>query len=261
MTEIDPRSLHLAIIGRGRLGTALTSALRDAGVPVDGPLGRAPALDPHVDVIVLAVPDAELAAAAAAVSPGPLVGHCSGATTLAPLAGHEAFSLHPLMTVTPDGADFQGATAAVAGSTDRALATATSLATAIGLRPVEVADADRAAYHAAASIAANFLVTLEAAAERLAETAGVDRAALRPLAQAALDNWTRAGGACALTGPIVRGDEATVTRQRNAVAERTPELLALFDVLAEATRDLARTGAPHATGATSGERRLSGVVG
>jgi len=245
MTEIDPLSLRLAVIGRGRLGTALAGALRDGGVRVDGPLGRTPVLDPRTDAIVLAVPDAEIAAAAAAIAPGPLVGHCSGATTLAALAGHEAFSLHPLMTVTPDGADFRGAAAAVAGSTDRALATATALAAAIGLRPVEVEDADRAAYHAAASIAANFLVTLEAAAERLAATAGIDRAALMPLAQAALDNWAQVGGERALTGPIARGDEATVAHQRDAVAERTPDLLFLFDALADATRDLAIAGAPR----------------
>jgi len=239
MTDSHPLSLHLAVIGRGRLGTALTEALRAAGLHVDGPLGREPRLDPRTDAVLLAVPDAEIATAAAAVAPGPLVGHCSGATTLEPLAGHEAFSLHPLMTVTPDGADFTGATAAVAGSTDRALAVATALAAAVGLRPVEVDDADRAAYHAAASVAANFLVTLEAAAERLAQTAGIDRAALLPLAQAALDNWARVGGERALTGPIARGDEATVERQRDAIAQRTPDLLALFDALAQATRQLA----------------------
>ncbi len=193
--------------------------------------------------MLLAVPDAEIAAAAAAIAPGPLVGHCSGATTLAPLAGHEAFSLHPLMTVTAEGADFRGATAAVAGSTGRALSLASALAAAIGLRPVEVDDADRAAYHAAASIAANFLVTLEAAAERVAATAGVDREALAGLARAALENWARAGGERALTGPIARGDEHTVRRQRDAVADRAPDLLSLFDALADATRDLAAGGA------------------
>jgi predicted short-subunit dehydrogenase-like oxidoreductase (DUF2520 family) len=242
MTQIDPLCLHIAVIGRGRLGTALSAALRDAGLHVDGPLGRDPQLAAGTDTVLLAVPDAEIAAAAAAIPAGPLVGHCSGATTLAPLAGREAFSLHPLMTVTADGADFRGATAAVAGSTDHALAVAAALADAVGLRPVEVEDADRAAYHAAASIAANFLVTLEAAAERLAATAGIDREALRPLVQAALDNWTRVGGERALTGPIARGDEQTVARQRDAVAERTPDLLALFDTLAQATRDLAATG-------------------
>src|SRR5439155_20442984 len=78
------------------------------------------------------------------------------------------------------GASFAGATAAIAGSSDRALGLARSLAERLGMRPVEVADGDRAAYHAAASIAANFVVTLEGAAERLAATAGLDRAAPVP---------------------------------------------------------------------------------
>jgi predicted short-subunit dehydrogenase-like oxidoreductase (DUF2520 family) len=246
MTEPIPSTLRCAVIGRGRLGPAIAAALRAAGVPVDGPLGRG--ADPlGADLVLLAVPDAEIAAAAAAVTPGPLVGHCSGATTLAPLHAHgaQAFSLHPLMTITPAGATFAGATAAVAGASDRALDAATVLATTLGLRPVTVADADRAVYHAAASVAANFLVTLQDAAERLAAVAGLDRAALLPLAQAALDNWAALGGEQALTGPIARGDEVTVRRQRAAVADRAPELTDLFDALAVATRDLAARRAAH----------------
>lgn len=242
MTEPSPPPLRIAVIGRGRLGTAIAAALRANGHAVDGPLGRG--ADPSAaDVVLLAVPDAEIPIAAAAVSPGPLVGHCSGATTLAPLHPHEAFSLHPLMTITTAGARFAGATAAVAGGTPRALATARALADALELRPVAVADADRAAYHAAASIAANFLVTLQDAAEQLAAVAGLDRAALRPLAQAALDNWAQLGGERALTGPIARGDEVTVRRQRAAVAERTPDLLPLFDAMTAATRALATRSA------------------
>jgi predicted short-subunit dehydrogenase-like oxidoreductase (DUF2520 family) len=103
----------------------------------------------------------------------------------------------------------------------------------------EVADADRAAYHAAAAIASNFLVTLEAAAERLAATAGAPREALLPLVRATVDNWAALGGRRALTGPIVRGDEAVVARHRAAVAERTPDLLDLFDAMARATRAIA----------------------
>jgi predicted short-subunit dehydrogenase-like oxidoreductase (DUF2520 family) len=52
-----------------------------------------------------------------------------------------------------------------------------------------------------------------------------------------VENWAR-DGASALTGPIARGDEETVARQRAAVAERTPELLELFDALADSTREL-----------------------
>jgi predicted short-subunit dehydrogenase-like oxidoreductase (DUF2520 family) len=243
MRELD----SIAVVGAGRLGHALVAALRAAGRDVRGPLGRG-ASPAGAAIVVLCVPDAEIAAAAAAIAggrDGPLVGHCSGATGLEVLAGHEAFALHPLMTV-PAGSPpevFAGAGAAVAGSTPRALATAEALARAAGMVPTRVADADRAAYHAAASIAANFLVTLEGAAERLAASAGVDRTLLVPLVRAAVENWAARGAADALTGPIARGDEATVARQRAAVADRAPDLLPLFDALADATRALAVTPA------------------
>jgi predicted short-subunit dehydrogenase-like oxidoreductase (DUF2520 family) len=240
--ELD--SSPLAIVGAGRLGTALAAALRAAGVPIEGPLGR-DADGAGAAAVLLCVPDAQIAAAAAAVTPGPLVGHCSGATTLAPLAPHEAFSLHPLMTV-PKGAGpgvFAGAGAAVAGSTPRALQFAAELAQRLGLRATEVADENRVAYHAAAAIAANFVTTLAGAAERLAATAGVERALLAPLVAAAVENWARLGAEVALTGPIVRGDQETVARQRAAVVQRAPEILPMWDALVAATRDLAACGA------------------
>jgi predicted short-subunit dehydrogenase-like oxidoreductase (DUF2520 family) len=237
--------LRCAIVGAGRLGRAITSGLRESGLIVEGPLGRG-ARCPDADVVILAVPDAEIADAAAAIerrTDGPLVGHCSGATTLEPLAPHEAFSLHPLMTVPADGAGgtgyLAGASAAIAGTTPHARGIAHQLALHLGLTPIDVADEDRAAYHAAASIASNFLITLEAAAEQLAATAGVDRQALVPLVRAAVENWASLGPHQALTGPIARGDRETVERQRQAIAERTPDLLPLFDALAEATRSLA----------------------
>jgi len=236
--ELD-RIEPVAVVGRGRLGTALVPALRAAGLTVAGPLGRDEAPPPGA-VALLCVPDGAIAAAAARLAPGTLAGHCSGALGLGVLAPHEAFGLHPLTTVTRDRpARFAGAGAAVAGSTPRALAVATELAARLGLRPVRVAEADRPAYHAAASLAANFLVTLEGAAERLAATAGVERPLLVPLVRAAVEDWAELGASRALTGPIARGDEATVARQRRAVAERTPELLPVFDALAGATRALA----------------------
>lgn len=240
----------IAIVGRGRMGPALAAALAGVGRPVLGPLGRG-ADGAGADVVLLCVPDAEIAAAARAVTPreGLIVGHCSGATGLGVLHPHEALGLHPLMTVPHAGASLAGAGCAIAGSTLRALEVAESLAVAVGMRPFAVADDDRAAYHAAASIASNFLVTIEAAAERLAGTAGVPRAALVPLVRAAVDNWAALGAEEALTGPIARGDEAVVARQRMAVAARTPELVGLFDALAGATRDLAaRNGAPEPKG-------------
>jgi predicted short-subunit dehydrogenase-like oxidoreductase (DUF2520 family) len=235
MNSVLPRC---AVVGHGRLGTALSAALRASGVAVEGPLGRG-ATGAGADVVLLCVPDAEIAAAASCLRRGRLVGHCSGATTLAPLHEHpDAFSLHPLMTVTAAGATFAGASAAVAGTTEHARDTARALATALGMAPLEIAEEDRAAYHAAASVASNFLVTLQWAAERIAGE-GVDRAALAPLVRATVENWLADGPERALTGPIVRGDDATVARQRAAVAERTPDLLELFDALTRATKALA----------------------
>ncbi len=242
---------RLAIVGRGRLGSALATALTAAGCHVAGPLGRGADgrwIDGRsADAVLLCIPDAEIEAAASLIAPGPLVGHCSGATTLAPLAPHEAFSLHPLMTITREGARFAGAGAAIAGSTARATALAARLATVLGMRPVVIADDDRAAYHAAASIASNLLVTLEAAAERIAMSAGVGRELLLPLVRATVENWAALGPEDALTGPVARGDEATVARQRAAVADRAADLLPMFDALVEATRTLA--GAREAQGA------------
>lgn len=229
--------IDIALIGAGRAGRALSQALSAAGHRVSGPHGRC-SDGAGAQAVLLCVPDGEIAEAARHVSPGRLVGHVSGATTLAPLAPHEAFSVHPLMTITGEGTSFSGAGAAVAGSTDRAARFARELAEALHMRPFAVADADRAAYHAAASVASNYLLALQAAAERLLPD-GTDRAVLVPLVRQTVENWATLGARQALTGPIARGDEATVARQRAAVAERDPESLPTFDALADETRRLA----------------------
>ena len=230
----------IAIVGNGRLGNALAAALRTAGHEVSGPLGRG-ADGFGMDLVLLCVPDAEIAAAAACIVPGAIVGHCSGATALDALGDRERLALHPLMTVTGPGASLHGAGCAIAGSTPQALARAHALATDLGMRPFAIADADRPAYHAAASVASNFLITLEGFAERLAATAGVPREALVPLVRATIDNWAVAGPERALTGPIARGDVATVARQRAAVAAHAPEFADLYDALAAATARLAQS--------------------
>ena len=223
---------RIAIIGRGRLGTALAAALSAAGRPVEGPLGRGELPSPDAEAILLCVPDSQISAVAATIPPGPLVGHCSGATPLSVLGERERFGLHPLMTVTDAGARFDGCGGAIGGSSPTARAFARELAESLGMNVIEIEDADRAAYHAAASIASNFLVTLESAAERML---GHDRELLVPLVRATVENWARLGDA-ALTGPIARGDEETVERQRAAVEERAADLLPLFDAMVDATR-------------------------
>lgn len=243
-------STRVAVIGAGRVGTALAPALRAAGVDVVGPLRRGEA-PPPVDVALLCVPDAEIphaAARLAAAGPPPrFVGHASGATPLSALdaAGAETLGLHPLQTFAggerPEA--LAGAGCAIAGSTPAALAAARDLAERLGMRAIAIDDSARAAYHAAASIASNFLVTLEAAAEEVAGGAGLApaqaRALLAPLVRATVENWAATGPHAALTGPVARGDAATVERQRDAVAEHAPQLLELFDALAARTRALA----------------------
>ncbi len=253
--------MRIQIVGQGRMGSALASALRPPGTGLSPASAVPPAADivllpqagrgadcAEADVVLLAVPDSEIEAAAAGIAPGRIVGHLSGSTTLEPLAPHEAFSVHPLLSVTGPGTSFAGAHAAVDGSSERALAVARDLASLLGMETFRVADADRAAYHAAASVASNFLVALEGFAERLARTAGVPRGALVPLARAALRNWAELGAESALTGPIARGDERTVERQRAAVAERSPRDLHLFDALVTATRELAGSAQDDGSG-------------
>ena len=229
----------VGVLGRGRMGRALAAALREAGCAAGDPAGRGEL--PGGQAVVLCVPDSEIASAARAVAGSArYVGHTSGATPLSALepAKAESFGLHPLQTVPETGADLRGCPCAVAGSTPAALAFAHGLALRLGMKPFEVRDEQRAAYHAAASMASNFLVTLEWAASTVAAGAGVD-ADFGPLVRTTVENLAAAGPHAALTGPIARGDEQTVARQREAVAAGSPELLGLFDALAERTRALA----------------------
>jgi predicted short-subunit dehydrogenase-like oxidoreductase (DUF2520 family) len=235
-----PDLTPLGIVGPGRLGTALAAAFRGAGIEVAGPAGRGEAVD--APVVLLCVPDASIAEAAGATD-ARLVGHSSGATPLTALGDREAFGFHPLQTVTGPDTSFAGCGCAIAGTSERALATARALAEALGMEPFEIADDARAAYHAAASIASNFLVTLEAAAEAVAGGAGIEpeqaRRLLAPLVRTTVANWERLGPAGALTGPVARGDEVTIARQRRAVESAVPDLLPLFDALVERTREVA----------------------
>jgi predicted short-subunit dehydrogenase-like oxidoreductase (DUF2520 family) len=242
--------LRVGILGPGRVGTALARALRDAGVDVDGPAGRGERPE-RCDAIVLCVPDAEIPAAAeAATAAAPLVGHTSGATPLSALAhaGVPAFGLHPLQSFAHPGVRCEGAGAAVAGTTPEALEFAVRLAERLGMTPFEIDDEGRAAYHAAASVASNFLVTLQAAAETIAAGAGLGReearALLTPLVRQTVENVGELGPEAALTGPVARGDDATIEAQRAAVEEVAPQLLELFDELVRQTRALAGQRSP-----------------
>jgi predicted short-subunit dehydrogenase-like oxidoreductase (DUF2520 family) len=238
-----PRIASISIVGPGRVGRAAASALRAAGYRVNGPTGRGEAIEPAT-VALLCVPDRDIAdTAVVARQSVEYVGHTSGAT---PIEGSGAdFGMHPLRAFvgTEDPDAFRGIGCAVAGTTPETLLLAEELVTAVGGEAFRVADDQRAGYHASASIASNFFVTLMAAAEEVAVASGFAAADIRrhlaPLVRGTVENWVDHGPRAALTGPIARGDEVTVQRQRSAIAEAAPAQLALFDILCESTRALA----------------------
>jgi predicted short-subunit dehydrogenase-like oxidoreductase (DUF2520 family) len=242
--------MHLAVIGAGRAGNSMAAAADRAGVGVEL-AGRDDALAAcrRAEIALLCVPDGAIAEACEAIAPAvpPLrfVGHVSGASGLDSLAmarerGAEAFSLHPLQTIPDGGADLTAAPCAVAGSSPEALRLAERLAERLGMRPFRVSEERRAAYHAAATIASNLLVALEESAAELLARAGVEdgRELLAPLVLRTAANWAERGPQ-ALTGPIARGDEATVGRHLAALRETAPELIPLYETLAERARELA----------------------
>jgi predicted short-subunit dehydrogenase-like oxidoreductase (DUF2520 family) len=221
VTTLRPVAGRLRVIGPGRAGGALTIALRRAGWEIAPPVVRGDSVaDAAVDVDVLAVttPDGVIAEVAARVRPEPatLVVHCSGALTLDALWPHERrASLHPLAPLpsAEEGADrLVGAWFAVAG--DGGVDT---IVEALDGRPFRVEERDRVLYHAAAAIASNHLVGLVAQAQRLGGRAGAPPEAFLDLARAALDTIGRSGPAAAITGPIQRGDWATVRRHIEAL--------------------------------------------
>jgi predicted short-subunit dehydrogenase-like oxidoreductase (DUF2520 family) len=141
------------------------------------------------------------------------------------------FSLHPLQTFTrargPEQLD--GAWAAVTAETDEALELGLELARVLGLEPFELADIDRPLYHAGAAVASSYLVTLHDIAASLVAAAGAPPEALEPLMRRTIENGFEP------TGPLVRGDLATIEAHREAVRRVRPELETLYDLLAEAT--------------------------
>lgn len=217
------------IIGTGRAGGAIRSRLAERGLRVTD--GRVP--EPSAELVLLCVPDHVIGEVARSVQSGPWVAHVSGATRLGALEPHRRrFSVHPLQTLTRERGPEQldGAWGAITGETDDALSRARWLSETLGLKPFELADADRVLYHAAAVIGGNYLVTLHDAATRLLKEVGAPPDAIVPLMDRTIENGFD------LTGPIARGDWSTVRAHLEVLAERAPDLEPLYRALAEATR-------------------------
>lgn len=212
------------VVGHGRLGSAVSARLAEQGIVAKGP-------DP--DLVLLCVPDRVIHDVAAGVPEGPWVAHMSGAVPLAALTPHvRRFGLHPLQTFRVGGGPEQldGASAAVTAETDEARERARWLASCLQLRPFDLPEDKRVLYHAGATMASNFLVTLFRAARQLVETAGVPADGLVPLMRRTIDNGFE------LTGPISRGDWATVEAHLAAIHDAAPEIEELYRAMARATR-------------------------
>jgi predicted short-subunit dehydrogenase-like oxidoreductase (DUF2520 family) len=219
------------VVGAGRVGTAIAARLGES-VPTRL-TGRELACD-GADLVLLCVPDRAISEVAAAVPEGPWVAHTSGACTLDALEPHaRRFSLHPLQTFTRDRGPEQldGAWAAVSGESEEARTIGFETARLLRLEPFVLADRSRPLYHAGATVAAGFLVTLHEVASDLFRAAGAPPEALVPLMQRTMENGFAA------TGPHARGDWTTVQRHLEAIHETRPGLEPLYRTLSDATTE------------------------
>jgi predicted short-subunit dehydrogenase-like oxidoreductase (DUF2520 family) len=265
--------VKVAVIGAGRLGTAVAVLLARAGhriVAVSGrgeTRGRASLHLPDVpcrepadaaavaELVIVGTPDdviaptVEALAAAASLGPGRWVCHLSGSLGLGALVaardvGARVLAIHPLQTF-PDVAAaldrLPGCPVAVTAEDEEGYLLGERLADDLGADPFRLADELRPLYHAAAVFASNYVVTASAIAESLFAAAGVpDPArAMAPLQRASREHVERLGPAHALTGPAVRGDAGTVRRNLEALERHAPDLVPAYVAMATATLDLA----------------------
>lgn len=232
--------LTVTIVGPGRLGRSAATILQDKGA-VFAMVGRGEAI-PSAEVTWLTVPDREISAAAAAVPPGGILLHASGAKDYRVLRPHPCIgSLHPLMSF--PGPEVGLPTTRIPAAIDGdgpAIAGATRLAETLGFDAVQV-PGSRALYHAAAVTAGNFGTVLLVKSAQMLVASGMTeadaRALLGPLAITSLKNAVD-HGASALTGPVVRGDHAVVGKHVEAIRSIDPELSRLYESLSEAARSL-----------------------
>lgn len=285
----------VAIIGPGRVGTTLGRLLARAGYPIAAVAGlreesaRAavafigsgrilpaiPAAE-SAELVLVTTPDRAIPSVAAALlhsrlRPGTVIAHTSGLLSSRELElarqgpGRPAIaSAHPLQSFArPEEAmeRLAGVTWALEGD-ERALEVLERVALDLGGRPVRIATAAKPLYHAAASVASNFLVALLSAAVRLGEASGLPREgvlpALRPLVEGTLANVARLGPVEALTGPISRGDVSTVAAHLEAIRASVPDLESLYLALGRETLAVARRKASFPREAAAELERILG---
>ena len=275
--ELDNRSWRIGFIGAGILGSGLALALhrkgydvlavssrtRQSAAALAGSLPGCQALESPQDVadatdlVFITTPDAAITPVAASVRwrSGQKVVHCCGASgrdLLQPAAdqGAETGAFHPFQTFagidSPDRAVERLAGVTFAISAEGGLAAfLAELTKDLGGRAVAVGDDQRALYHAAATLGCGYLVTLlQAALGALQDSGFSEEDALQAMAclsRSTLDNVALHGPAASATGPLVRGDAATVRKHLEILRRRNPPVAALYAALAEASLPLARS--------------------
>ncbi len=243
--------------GQGKVGRTLTRAWRAAGVPVKARAARRgwPQRFPRVQLLVLALRDGSLAEAATQLRDLPklnvdAVVHCAGALdpeVLAPVRqrGVAVGQLHPLLSISmrTSPGDLVGACGLIRGDA-KACRLAKKAVRRLGMRPATPATLDTALYHAAAALCANGSVALASAAAQLMRSAGLDdqlaAGLVGPLLRSVADNLERCGLPQALTGPVRRGDVATIEAHLERIRSELPALESLYDASVRAQLTMAR---------------------
>lgn len=278
----------VGIVGAGAVGTALGVALSRAGWPVGAVASRdagrrerfrslvtgarafaeAAALLDEVELIVLAVPDDVIPSLAGELRmySGQAMVHTSGALgaeVLEPAmaAGTQIGAFHPLVAFADTElavAALRGATVAIEGD-DQLTDLLARMADAIGAHAVRLAPGTKAAYHAAAVLAAGGFVALLDAIAELGRVAGLDErgslAIYGRLVEQTLANARALGISRALTGPMTRGDVGTLERHLAALREHAPAALPLYVAAAEREIELAETRGALAPSTAAAMRR------
>lgn len=253
--------MRLVIIGPGRAGMSVAIAAHRAGAEIVGLAGRGDlqeraavvdasviAMDatlPSADLVVVAVRDDAIRSVSDQLTTDDPVVHLSGAAGLDVLAAHSLVgSFHPLQTL-PDplaGADQLAGAHVAIDAPDAAVADRLEeLAALLSMTPFRVAPEHRALYHAAAAAASNFVITALALAEELFDAADIDPRVAAPLSRAVVANAYQMGPAAALTGPVARGDVATVAAQLAAIDSDAPATADGFRAFVIETARLAGT--------------------
>lgn len=275
------------IVGTGKAAHALGAALRDTGMRIASVAGRDPVkvqelslslsaracsvrrADMNVDLVLLCVTDTAIQEACDRIAGGrnlrkTLVAHASGGSPLGVLdsavaGGARVGILHPISALAGGPARLNEIVWGVRGGDEGALADLTELVERMGGVPLDLTQVELPLYHLSAIFAANFSIGVFATAVDLWERAGVAmpaQEALIPLVRSVLDNWEELGLDAALTGPIARGDPATVARQLGTIAQEVPSLESLYRGLALATTEVASRRSPQGDPKIAEIRRL-----